>query len=136
MADSEPRHPDLLVLDAIRAGEQVEPAAADHIAACASCQAQIADLAGLANGGKALHGSALPVTSDVDARILWLARGHAARIGRRQPRWSRLVEAPARWAAAAAAVLALASALFLARREQPTGEQPTRVAAAPPAAKS
>src|SRR5262245_51684922 len=134
MAKSEPRHADLLVLDAIRAGEEVDPAAADHVAACASCQAQLADLAGLADGVKALHGSTLPVTSDVDARIRWLARGHAARIGRRQPRWSRLVGAPATWAAAAAAVLALASVL-LTRREQPAGEQLTRVAAAPPAAK-
>jgi anti-sigma-K factor RskA len=135
MAESNRSHPDLLTLDASRAGEEVHAADAGHVAACPSCQAQLADLVGLADGVKALHGSTLPVTSDVDARILWLARGHAARIGRRKPRWSRLVGAPATWAAAAAAVLALASALFLARREQPTGERLTRVAAAPPAAK-
>jgi anti-sigma factor RsiW len=122
------QHLDLLTLDAVRAGETADGAAAAHLAACSACQEQLAELGDLATALKALH--AAPADPAVDARIAWLAQGHAARAKRAQPSgWQRRVRAPAAWAAAAVAVLALASALLLGRREQPSGEPFARVPA-------
>lgn len=128
------RHLDPLELDAHRSGEE-NPERAAHLAECLHCQAALAELNELANRLKSLHAPALAAAADRDARILWLARGQAARVRLAEPRGLRRVFGvpPAR-AAAAAAVLALASALFLARRSPPHGGgQLTQLAGAPPA---
>jgi hypothetical protein len=122
------QHLDLLTLDALRAGETVDPPDAAHLAACSVCQAQLTALADLATGLKALY--AAPADPAVDARLAWLARGHAARVkGAQSPGWQRMVRAPATWAVAAVAILAFASALLLGRREQPSADQFARVPA-------
>lgn len=131
MAESA-RHLDLLRLDALRAGDNTDPADAHHVAGCAHCRVALAELTGLAADLKALHAPALEPSTDRDAQILWRGGSEAARV-RRQPRrtWRRAVPAPAVWAAAAVAVLALASVVMIGRR-QAVPNQLTRVASTSP----
>src|SRR4029450_6318847 len=93
------QHPDLLALDALRAGDSVDAADAGHVAACSECQAALAALAALARDLKHQHGAALAPTPELDAQILWRARAQALRVRRAGMRDSwRAV-----WAVAAAA---------------------------------
>ena len=133
MPDSD-RHLDLLQLDALRAGEAVDPIDATHAAGCPRCQAALTDLAALAGDLKALHAPALGAVHRRDASVLWLARTQAAGVRRRRGWRQRLVQ-PVTWAAAAVALLALASAVFFAHRPVPQAVSTlARVAPVPPGA--
>jgi anti-sigma-K factor RskA len=119
------QHPDLLTLDALRAGDPVDASDAEHIATCVECQAAVAELGALARELRD-HSPAVAPTPEIDAQILWRARGQALRVRRAGMRDSwRAV-----WAVAAAAILVLASAVLYSRHAQPfPGQQVARFAA-------
>jgi anti-sigma factor RsiW len=98
-------HPTGAEIDAVRAGEG---AAANilHLQTCASCRQTLAELERLAVDLRSPSRLPFEIPAEVDARILWNARkqAQAARKGG-QPTLRRL--GAARWAIAAAVVLAL-----------------------------
>ena len=117
MASSpDPTHPDLLALDALRAGEGSSEDRA-HVAACDSCRTALSELERIAGAVQAGSGQSPEVPVEVDRAILALARVELSRIRRRQP--ARLW----RWGAAAAAACILAGvATFLALPHRPGQE--------------
>lgn len=99
-------HPDLLRIDAVRAGEG-DKADLDHVQACDDCRRVLADLQDLARDLQEVSRPTLKVPDEIDRRILWNARKQAA-LARKRSVSSRGRRMPAaRWAVAAGVVLAL-----------------------------
>ncbi len=98
-------HPDLLVLDALRAGEPVPAAVRAHIAWCNQCREALAAFHDFRDAVHQPTSAAVP--GQIEAAILAMARQRASTV--RRTRWRRRT---ATWAAAAVAVLAIAGALL------------------------
>ncbi len=109
-------HLDLLSLDAARAGEAPDEDRA-HLERCAACRQALAEITDLSSALRRIHHPPFDVPADREARILWNARKQAVR-ARKDRSGLRVPDVAARWAAAAVAVLAIASFLDGARSTQ------------------
>lgn len=116
-------HPTWAQLDAVRTGEG-ERQDTDHVAACARCRAVIAAIEQLAADLKGAAPLPFEIPADTDARILWNARKRAQAARKDAPALRR--PGAARWAIAAAVVLALGAVAVWER----TGITPVQVAKA------
>ena len=116
-------HLDLLQIDALRAGEASEEKVA-HAAACDSCASLLSTLSAIAADMRAVAPPPVLVPQERERHILWTAKKQAATVRRRRmPTTWRVARIPfVGWAAAAVAVLAIAS--LLARRPLPEAEVP------------
>lgn len=122
-------HPDILAIDAIRAGGGQEEDNL-HLESCAACREVLADLQGIAADLSPASQPPFSVPEEVDRRILWLARKQAA-IARKRP--YRTVSVGLRWAVAASVVVTLGILTTSRHLRRPETAEPVvaRVAAVP-----
>ncbi len=99
-------HPSAIELELARTAE-ASPAVTLHVRGCGICRAEVARLEELAATLRGIRESRIEVSADLDGRVLWHARSRA-RVARRTSSGRTL----ARWAAAAAVVLAVATTLL------------------------
>jgi len=115
MSDGE-AHPHWVRLDAVRAGEPVDPADVAHVATCSQCRSAISELASTAADLKLLHEPARAVAQQRDDRILRMARARIAQVRGVGTDRRRSMRTAGVWVAVAG--LALTAALLGARRDQ------------------
>ena len=109
-------HPDWVRLDAVRAGEPVDPADAAHVATCGRCRSAVSELGSAATDLKLLHEPARGVAQQRDDRILRMARERSAQVREAGTDRRRSMRTAGVWVAVAG--LALTAALLGARRDQ------------------